>query len=141
MENHLHPTPVAKKMPLPEIKNGTRSVPTPLRRPRPSSGGTLLASLDCGKVGKSNKSMNLLGKVKNGVLVLEGKITLPEGMRVAVSPIPQMPPTAPQTEPKIVIEPGKLPSVRGGIPGTWTLPGERIAQIFADEDIETMKDL
>ena len=73
--------------------------------------------------------------------MFEGKIPLPEGMRVAVSPIPQMPPTAQQTEPKIVIEPGKLPYVRGGIPGTWTMPGERIAQIFADEDIETMKDL
>ena len=94
-------------------------------------------------VGSDDYDMNVLGKVENGVVVLEGKITLPEGMRVAVSPIPPIPLTTPlttqQMAPEVIIEPGKLPGVRGGIPGTWKLSGELIAQILTDEDVETMK--
>ena len=96
-------------------------------------------ALDCGVVGSDNYGMNVLGKVENGVVVLEGKITLPEGMRVAVSPIPPIPLATQQMAPEVIIEPGKLPWIRGGIPGTWKLSGEIIAQILTDEDVETMK--
>ena len=78
-------------------------------------------ALDCGVVGSDNYDMNVLGKVENGVVVLEGKITLPEGMRVAVSPITSIPLATQQMAPEVIIEPGKLPWVRGGIPGTWKL--------------------
>jgi hypothetical protein len=35
-------------------------------------------AVDCAVVGSDIYGMNVLGKVENGVVVLEGKITLPE---------------------------------------------------------------
>ena len=79
--------------------------------------------------------MELLGQIHNGVVVLDGGTPLPEGTRVSVSPVSSIPPF-PETE--IVCEAGKLPYVHGGIPGTWHLTNEMIAQIFEEEDLEKM---
>ena len=82
--------------------------------------------------------MELFGYIQNGVVVLDEGTRLPEGTRVSVSPIPQISPVSQPTETEIVLEPGKLPYVRGGIPGTCNLTNERIAQILEEEDIEMM---
>lgn len=86
-----------------------------------------------------NYSMTLTGHIQNGVVVLDGGMTFPEGTRVSVSPIPRIPPVSQPTATEIVLEPGKLPYVRGGIPGTWNLTNEMIAQILEEEDVEMMK--
>lgn len=83
-----------------------------------------------------NCSMTLNGHIENGVVVLDGGGSFPEGTRVAVSPIPSV---CQPTETEIVLEPGKLPYVRGGIPGTWNLTNEAIAQISEEEEIAAMK--
>jgi hypothetical protein len=83
--------------------------------------------------------MELHGLVKNGVIVLSGGFSLPEGTRVSVSPITRIPTLPQPTATEIVLEPGKLPYVRGGIPGTWKMTNETIAQISEEEDIEMMK--
>jgi len=84
--------------------------------------------------------MELHGHIQNGVVALDGNPSLPEGAAVTVLIPALAPPVAsllPETE--IVCEPGKLPYVRGGIPGTWQLTNDMIAQIFEEEDIAMMK--
>jgi hypothetical protein len=87
-----------------------------------------------------NSGMELLGQIQNGVVVFEGNPTLPEGATVKVTlPATVAPVAEPLPETRIVREPGKLPYVTGGRPGTWNLTNEMIAQIFEEEDIEMMK--
>jgi hypothetical protein len=81
-----------------------------------------------------NSGMELFGYIQNGVVVLDEGTALPEGTRVAVSAVPPQP-----TETEIVLIPGQLPYVRGGVPGTWNITNERIAEIFEEEDIAYMK--
>jgi hypothetical protein len=51
----------------------------------------------------------------------------------AMNDVPDGESSVPETE--IVCEPGKLPYVRGGKPGTWNLSNEMIAEIFDEEDM------
>jgi hypothetical protein len=81
--------------------------------------------------------MTLLGHVRNGVVVLDGDPALPDGTPVTVT-VPDPVPPAP-SEPRLVLEPGKLPFVTGGAPGTWTLTNEMIGQIVLEEDLEMMR--
>ncbi len=84
--------------------------------------------------------MEHFGHIQNGIVVLDGNPHLPEGAAVTVvvrAPAPPVAPPVPATE--LVCEPGQLPYVRGGTPGTWTLTNEMIAQIIEEEDIESMK--
>ncbi len=74
--------------------------------------------------------MKILGHIQNGVVVLEGSRTFPEGTPVFVSPTPRHRPESLPPETEMVLEPGKLPYVHAGIPGTWTLTNATIAQIF-----------
>ena len=78
--------------------------------------------------------MDALGHIHNGVVVLEGGTCLPEGTRVAVSILP-----TPLEQPQIECQPGQLPVVRSGVPGSMNLTNERIHEIFEQEDIEAMK--
>lgn len=84
--------------------------------------------------------MKFHGRIQNGVVELDGNPTLPEGVAVTVliptlaSPISSQ---LPQTE--IVCEPGTLPYVRGGSPGTWQLTNDMIAQVLEEEDLAMMK--
>jgi hypothetical protein len=78
-----------------------------------------------------NYNMTLTGQIQNGVVVLDGGVTVPEGTRVAVSPLP--------TQPVIVMRPGELPVVLGGEPGSVDLTNGRINEIFEEEDIAAMK--
>ena len=74
--------------------------------------------------------MELNGYVQNGVIVLSGGASLPEGSRVIVSC---------NVEAGAVPSPGKkrvqLPLVRTGKPGSLNLTNERIAEVFNDEDV------
>jgi hypothetical protein len=89
------------------------------------------ASLDFSARLADNSGMESLGHIQNGVVVLDGGTTFPEGTRVSVSPLP--------TQPVIAMKPGELPVVLGGVPGSVDLTNERINEIFEEEDIAAMK--
>jgi hypothetical protein len=78
--------------------------------------------------------MELLGHMQNGVVVLDSGPVFPEGTRVAVSPVAGALP-----ETRLVQQPGQLPVVQGGRPGTWNLTTEQIGEILDDEDMEALK--
>ncbi len=84
--------------------------------------------------------MELSGHIQNGVVVFDQNTMLPEGVAVTVlipTPGPPIAPVRPETQ--IVCEPGKLPYVHGGIPGTWHLTNEKIEAIFEEEEIEALR--
>jgi hypothetical protein len=74
--------------------------------------------------------MKLPGRVHNGVVVLEGGATLPEGTAVSV---------VSSTSPVIHVSknrrPVKLPLVPSSKPGSLDLTGEMIAAILDEEDV------
>jgi hypothetical protein len=73
--------------------------------------------------------MNLPGRLQNGVVVLEGPVTLPEGTPVFVSE--RTPPVIHTAkDPKPVV----LPLVPSDSPGSIDLTNERIAEILDQED-------
>jgi hypothetical protein len=78
--------------------------------------------------------MEVFGHIHNGVVVIDSGVTLPEGTRVSVSPVP-----AESSKPRIVVRPDGLPVVQGGRAGTWNLTNEQIGQILDEEDIEALK--
>jgi hypothetical protein len=73
--------------------------------------------------------MVILGRVHNGVVVLEGEAVLPEGATVTVTFPAQF--AAAQTGPKRRVE---VPLIRTGQPGGVPLTGKRIAEIMDEED-------
>jgi hypothetical protein len=78
--------------------------------------------------------MELHGIVQNGVIVLSGGLSLPEGTPVTVS-CSLMLSSPPATEKKRV----QVPLVRTGEPGTMNLNNERIAEIFDEEDVASSR--
>ncbi|MBI2477893.1 MAG: hypothetical protein HYV60_04380 [Planctomycetia bacterium] len=87
-----------------------------------------------------NARIKLHGHVQNGTIAIDGNPTLPEGAAVTVLIPALAPPVAsplPATE--IVCEPGKLPYVQGGIPGSVQLTNERIHKILEEEEIAVLK--
>ena len=76
-----------------------------------------------------NSVMVIAGDVHNGVVVLEGGITLPEGAAVTVSyPVPAVVTRAGENR-RI-----EVPLVRTGQPGSVNLTGRQIAEILDKED-------
>lgn len=73
--------------------------------------------------------MELNGIVQNGVIVLTGGVSLPEGTPVTVSCNLEPAPTSP-TEKKRV----QLPLVRSANPGSLNLTNEMIGEIFDEEE-------
>jgi hypothetical protein len=73
--------------------------------------------------------MEIPGRVQNGVVVLEGTSTLPEGM--AVSVVPRVAPVirVARRQRRVV-----LPLVPSPNPGSVDLTGERIAEILDEQD-------
>ncbi len=87
-----------------------------------------------------NGRMEIQGVVQNGVVVLDGNASLPEGAAVTVSILSVASSDAsPPPVTQIVCAPGKLPYVHGGVPGSWNLTNEMIGQILEEEDIAMMK--
>jgi hypothetical protein len=76
-----------------------------------------------------NESMEIPGRVKNGVVVLEDGPALPEGAAVTVYY-----PASRGSKPAAVKRRIQVPLVRTGQPGTVQLTGERIAEILDEED-------
>jgi hypothetical protein len=74
--------------------------------------------------------MVISGRVHNGVVVLEGGLTLPEGMQVTVSC-----PAASNTEPNRQKRRVNLPLVSSSRPGTLDLTAERVAELLDEDDV------
>lgn len=73
--------------------------------------------------------MIISGKVRGGVVVLEGSSQLPEGAAVTVS-YQESTPGAPRIAKKRI----DVPLIRGGQPGSLHLTGEQIGAILDEED-------
>jgi hypothetical protein len=78
--------------------------------------------------------MKLPGRVHNGVVILEGKLILPEGARVTVSYEKARIRPAPGQRKRV-----QLPLIRSKRPGTLNLTNERIAEILQEEDIAAFR--
>lgn len=76
--------------------------------------------------------MVVLGRVQNGVVVLEGKAAIPEGAVVTVSYGEPAATNSTAGQPRV-----HVPLVRTGRPGSVALTGERIAEILDEEDAAT----
>jgi hypothetical protein len=74
--------------------------------------------------------MKMHGRVRNGLVVLEGGPRLPDGTRVTVScDVASVP------ENKAKGRGVRFPLVRSKHPGSVALTGERIAEILDEEDV------
>jgi hypothetical protein len=74
--------------------------------------------------------MEILGRVHNGVVVLEEEAQLPEGTVVMVLyPSPQ-PREVPGSRERV-----RLPLVRSDRPGSLPLTAERVAELLEDDDV------
>jgi hypothetical protein len=78
--------------------------------------------------------MEISGTVQNGVVVLDGSASLPEGANVVVI-YPATPVIRVAKNRKRV----ELPLVPSSEPGSLDLTNERIAEILDEEEIESMK--
>ena len=78
--------------------------------------------------------MEIPGHVQNGVVVLDGPMSLPEGAAVTVV-VRSSPVTHFSRNPKRV----EFPLVRSTAPGSIDLTNERIAEILEEEDIDALK--
>jgi len=76
--------------------------------------------------------MVIRGRVRNGVVVLQGGPALPDGLEVTVS-CPDLPGTRPRRRKRRV----ELPLVRSDHPGTLHLTAERIAEILEEDDLSS----
>ena len=92
------------------------------------------AKLDFGRKSHDNREMEILGHLQNGVIVLDGSVSLPEGAAVTVivrsSPVMRF-----AKNPKRV----EFPLVHSTAPGSVHLTNERIAEILDEEDIDALK--
>jgi len=78
--------------------------------------------------------VEIAGTVENGVVVLDGSVSLPEGSNVVViyrtTPVIRVAKNQKRVE---------FPLFPSSEPGTLDLTNERIAEILDDEEIETMR--
>jgi hypothetical protein len=82
-----------------------------------------------------NDHMELNGFVQNGVIILTGGVSLPEGTPVTIScKLEDTPPPSAAKKKRV-----QLPLVRTGQPGSMNLTNERIAEIFDDEDVASAR--
>jgi hypothetical protein len=78
--------------------------------------------------------MEIQGTVQNGVIVLDGGASLPEGAIVSVKLSDGRPIEAAPTNKRVV-----LPLMTGGKQGSLSLTNEQIREILEAEDIESAK--
>jgi hypothetical protein len=79
--------------------------------------------------GPDNDAMRIPGHVSNGVVVLDGGATLPEGVAVTVSCEVEETNKPPRKKRRVI-----LPLVKSQRPGSLHLTGEDIAKVFEEED-------
>jgi len=81
-----------------------------------------------------NNNMEISGRVHNGVVVIDGGVSLPEGIAVTVlvgsTPVIRVSKNQRRVE---------FPLVRSLEPGSINLTNERIQEILEEEDIEALK--
>jgi len=82
----------------------------------------------------NTSSVEIPGRVENGVVVLEGAATLPEGAAVRVCYT-----GSPTIHTSSVRKPVQLPLIKTGQPGSLDLTNERIAEILDEQDAEAVK--
>ncbi len=87
------------------------------------------ANLDSPGQTTENGGMEIRGRIRNGVVVLEGEPSLPEGTMVTVRS-----PDAPSTEPPENHRRVALPMVRSDRPGHRRLTAERVAGLLDEDD-------
>jgi hypothetical protein len=75
-------------------------------------------------------SMEVQGRIHNGVVILEGGPPWPEGTPVIVLPRGTPPMESPAIPRRV-----QLPLVRSERPGSRMLTAERLAEILDDEDV------
>lgn len=85
------------------------------------------------RLGGDNGSMEIQGVVQNGVVVLDGSTSLPEGAVVTVI-VRTSPRIHFSKNPKRV----EFPLVRSSAPGSVHLTNERIYELMDEEDIDGM---
>jgi hypothetical protein len=73
--------------------------------------------------------MQVLGRVSNGVVILEGNRSLPEGTQVVVTVCP--------TDCETMGSPLPFPVVRSEQPSSLDLTNEKIAELLEDEDFSS----
>jgi hypothetical protein len=78
--------------------------------------------------------MQIPGNIQNGVVVLDGGATLPEGTRVVVC---QLSPVDQERQPEE--KPALFPLVSSGEPGSIHLTNERICELLDEEEIQAMR--
>jgi hypothetical protein len=92
------------------------------------------AGFDDGVGVADNSVMEISGHVQNGVVVFDGRVTLPEGAAVTVrlrsTPVIRVAKHQKRVE---------FPLVPSSAPGSIELTNERIAEILDEEDIEGLK--
>ena len=76
-----------------------------------------------------NGGMNIPGRVRNGVVVLEGGASLPEGATVAILYPAPSPDSQPSQHKRV-----QFPLVRSARPGSIDLTNDRIAEVLDEED-------
>ena len=75
--------------------------------------------------------MEIRGRVHNGVVVLDGELTLPEGMVVTVS----FPPVSARAIPRSPETLVHLPLVPSPHPGSRRLTADRVAELLEADDV------
>jgi hypothetical protein len=80
--------------------------------------------------------MEIRGRVHNGVVILDGEMSLPDGTIVTVS-YPESSPTIPSESGHRV----QFPLVRSNRPGSLDLTAERIAELWEEDDLAAYGDL
>ena len=90
--------------------------------------------LDSARAMRHNINMEISGRVHNGVVVLDGDASLPEGMAVKV--FVQTPLIFHVSENQKRLE---FPLVHSSAPGSIDLTNEQIYEILDDEDVESIK--
>lgn len=82
----------------------------------------------------TSSQIELPGHVENGVVVLEGGASLPEGTQVRVRYAGKL-----TIHVSPIRKPVELPLIKTGEPGSLDLTNDRIAEILAEEEIESLK--
>ena len=72
--------------------------------------------------------MDINGRIQNGVIVLDGGLTLPEGTPVVVS-VPTLPTASSRPRKRL-----EFPVIPSANPGWMDLTAEQIARIMDEED-------
>jgi hypothetical protein len=74
--------------------------------------------------------MEIPGRVHNGVIVVDGPATLPEGAAVTITYPPLRHVAIPGEKKRV-----QFPLIRSKNPGSVNLTNERIAELLNDEDV------